>query len=134
MEAKSTHQLVPEKDLINCKLVLFAFPTSVLCSTFKKECPFVLRLRASPDGSHENVNVLRIRKYFTDDGWDSLMEVLQVKRSSFRYFCKVCRHELEDCTVIACDSCLEWSHLPCVGLKAAPKCKEWFCRQCNISV
>jgi hypothetical protein len=82
----------------------------------------------------ENVNILRIRKYFTDDGWDSLMEVLQVKRSSFRYFCKVCRHELEDCTVIACDSCLEWSHLPCVGLKAAPKCKEWFCRQCNISV
>ena len=44
--------------------------------------------------------------------------------------CKVCDKDFQDSTAIACDCCLEWFHLICVGLRNAPKQKEWFCRFC----
>ena len=81
----------------------------------------------------ENVNIYRIRKYFTEDGWSSVMEVVDVKKRKCTYYCKVCSHELDGLT-IACDSCLEWHHLQCAGLKNIPKRKEWFCRQCHHGI
>ena len=79
----------------------------------------------------ENVNIHRIKKFFNEDGWKLILEVIKVKRDCCKWSCPICCHELEDCTTIACDSCLEWHHLSCVGLSAPPKRKEWFGRLCD---
>ena len=60
-------------------------------------------------------------RYFTTDAWQVVSQVLDIKR--------VCNKEFQDGTAIACDCCLDWFHLGCVGLKSAPK-QEWFCRFC----
>ena len=76
----------------------------------------------------ENLNIHRIKKFLTEDEWKLILEVIKVKRDCYKWSCAICCYELEDCTTIACDSCLEWHHLSCVGLSAPPKRKEWFCR------
>ena len=81
----------------------------------------------------ENVNLFRIRKYFTDDGWAELCQVVEKKKCDPKYHCQVCERELLECTAICCDCCLEWLHLSCAGLKSAPKRKEWFCRLCKVN-
>ena len=78
----------------------------------------------------ENVNVYHIKKYFTRDAWQVVTQVLEVKRAQDTWSCRVCSKEFQDDTAIACDCCLDWFHLSCVGLKSAPKRKEWFCRFC----
>ena len=78
----------------------------------------------------ENVNIYHIKKYFTSDAWKLILQVLEVKRSQDDWSCKVCMKELHDTICIGCDSCLDWYHLACIGLRNAPKRKEWFCRFC----
>ena len=81
----------------------------------------------------ENVNLFRIRKHFTDDGWAQLCQVVEKKKYDPSYYCQVCERELLECTAICCDCCLEWLHLSCAGLKSTPKRKEWFCHLCKMS-
>ena len=78
----------------------------------------------------ENVNIYHnIKKFFTSDAWQLILQVLEVKRSQDDWSCKVCMKDLHDNTVtIVCDCCLDWYHLACVGLRNAPKRREWFCR------
>lgn len=77
----------------------------------------------------ENVNVYHVKKYFTNDAWQIVLQILEIKKTQSDWFCTVCNKELEN-TAIACDSCLEWYHLQCTSLKKEPKRKEWFCRFC----
>ena len=78
----------------------------------------------------ENVNVFHIKKYFTTDAWKVVFQILDIKRNQDEWFCVVCDKGLEDTVAIACDCCLQWFHLICVGLRNAPKRKKWFCRFC----
>ena len=79
----------------------------------------------------ENASIYRIRKYFTDDGWTQVMQLIETKKNNATYYCKMCEKILEGAS-ICCDCCLEWLHLSCAGLQKAPKGrrKEWFCRLC----
>lgn len=79
----------------------------------------------------EYVNIFHIKKYFTNDAWKIVQQVLEMKKIQSDWFCKVCNKELEDTLAIACDSCLDWYHLGCAGLRKSPKQKEWFCRFCH---
>ena len=36
-------------------------------------------------------------------------------------------------TSLACDSCLEWYHLACVGKKSRPKTRTWICGSCHTA-
>ena len=82
---------------------------------------------------NENANTYRNRKYFAEDEWSSLIEVMHIKKRKCSYYCKVCSHELDGFT-IACYGCLEWYHFQCAGLKNNPKRKEWFCRQSHHGI
>ena len=43
--------------------------------------------------------------------------------------CGVCKEEADGHS-IACEKCLEWFHLKCVGLKRKPNIPDWFCKCC----
>ena len=75
----------------------------------------------------ENVVVHLIRKYFSHDAWLLINSVVQKKINSIF----VCFHDADACASIACDHCLSWFHMKCVGLVHGPKTKYWFCRSCN---
>lgn len=81
----------------------------------------------------ENVDISLIRKYFTPDAWMLVQDVVMQKRRSCQFTCNGCSQTLSDTCqrVIACDHCLCWFHLSCVGLKRLPKAKHWFCRNCH---
>ena len=79
----------------------------------------------------ENVNVYHVKKYFTVDAWKIVLQVLDWKKTHSNWSCKVCDQDLDGKIAIACDSCLDWYHLHCIGLRNAPKRKEWFCRSCH---
>ena len=79
----------------------------------------------------ENVDVNLIRKFFTQDAWLAVMDVVGKKRSKPVYVCKLCYHDLHKESSIVCELCLSWHHLKCVGLKQAPKSKNWYCRGCH---
>lgn len=64
----------------------------------------------------ENASIYRIRKYFTDDGWTQVMQLIKTKKNNATYYCKMCEKILEG-ESICCDSCLEWLHLSCAGLQ-----------------
>ena len=65
----------------------------------------------------ENVDVNLIR-YFTQEAWFVVMDVVGQNQSNPVYVCKRCYHDLVS---IVCDHCLSWDHLKCVGLKQPPK-------------
>ena len=77
----------------------------------------------------ENVCISQIKKYFSFDGWSVLMNSIEIMHTHGSWICSKCCNELAG-ESIACDSCLEWCHLQCAGLKRAPKTKHWFCRCC----
>lgn len=79
----------------------------------------------------ENIDVHLIRKYFTIDAWDLLISVVEEKRKNPVFICKTCLHDLAESLSIACDHCLSWSHISCVGLKQRPKSHYWYCRKCH---
>jgi hypothetical protein len=58
-------------------------------------------------------------------------KLIQMYRSS-SWNCLVCKIDVHLYASIACDGCLEWNHLKCVGLKVHPKSPHWLCRQCYI--
>ena len=85
-----------------------------------------------PDATlDENVDVHLVRKFFTNDAWLLVQDVLSRKRANPLYLCNVCSHDLEEFESIVCEHCLCWFHLKCTGLKKPPKAKHWFCRRCH---
>ena len=81
----------------------------------------------------ENINIFRIRKYFTDVSWSKVLKAIESK-SNMKCYCQVCERDLEEeegSMSICCDGSLQWLHLCCAGLKAAPKQREWLCSSCR---
>ena len=80
----------------------------------------------------ENLNINRIKQYFTDDSWLVLLEKVS-KFMEIGWLCRICKESLNG-NQIGCDSCLEWQHFDCIGIKKAPKAKTWFCRYCYSNI
>ncbi len=81
----------------------------------------------------KNVCVQSVQKYFSEDAWAALKQVIEVVQKNAVWYCGVCTKAIDDDAEnsIMCDSCLSWFHFCCVSLKKSPKCKQWFCRQCH---
>ena len=79
-----------------------------------------------------SVNVTSLRKYFDEDAWKLIENVLSVVRSNIVYMCNTCNLKIDDATEdsVRCDSCLQWTHFMCVGLKSSPQKSSWFCPPC----
>lgn len=71
----------------------------------------------------ENIDVNLIRRFFTNDAWLLVMDVVEQKQANPVFVCKDCYHDLGKALSIVCDHCLTWHHLKCVGLTNAPKSK-----------
>ena len=54
----------------------------------------------------ENVDIYVIRKYFSNDVWLVVTEVVHQKQRNFVYVCKSCYHDLHKQASIICDHCL----------------------------
>lgn len=78
----------------------------------------------------ENVDVCLVRRYFSSDAWILLESVLKTKAKKIVWTCNICHHDLHSEQSIICEACLQWFHFRCIGLKAQPKAKHWFCRSC----
>ena len=79
----------------------------------------------------EIVNVYRVKKYFTTDGWNAVSHLLDKLTNEVDWCCKTCLRELDDePEQIGCDVCLDWFHLKCTGKSVLPKTKSWICRTC----
>ena len=66
----------------------------------------------------ENVCLSSCKKYFTDEGWSALENVVATIAKSPSYFCGRCRNPIDDDTEdsILCDSCLIWYHYQCMSI------------------
>ena len=79
----------------------------------------------------ENVDIHLIRKYFSNDAWLVVTDLVLQKQRNPVYVCKSCYHDLHKQPSIMCDHCLMWYHIQCTGLKHEPKAKYWYCRDCH---
>lgn len=80
----------------------------------------------------ENVCMPKVRKYFTTDAWELVQNVMKMMRETQEWLCSSCNLALCTSESIVCESCLEWFHLKCIGLKTPPKKRTWFCRGCHL--
>jgi hypothetical protein len=72
----------------------------------------------------ENVNLTRNKKYFSKEAWNHLNDITKKKTRFVTCVCQTYLHS-EDC--VACDVCLNWYHLRCIGLRFAPEKTYWCC-------
>ena len=79
----------------------------------------------------ENVDLHLVRKYFLNDAWLVVTNVVHQKQRNPVYVCKSCYHDLHKQPSIMCDHCLMWYHIQCTGLKHEPKAKYWYCCDCH---
>ena len=81
----------------------------------------------------DSVSLFVIRKHCDTAAWAVLQSVVEEVKCDTVWYCGVCTEEIndEDQKSIACDSCLQWTHFKCVGLKTAPKGRCWFCSACK---
>jgi zinc finger SWIM domain-containing protein 3 len=82
----------------------------------------------------ENVDIYLIRKYFSNDAWLLVEDVLSRKRENVSWICVSCNQDLHSRQSIICDLCMNWHHLDCVGLTKIPKTRNWFCRCCYLKL
>ena len=81
----------------------------------------------------DNVCIRNIQKYFTNDGWKALLQVVEAVKKGTVWYCGRCTNTIndEEENSVVCESCLVWFHFRCTGLRKAPKASKWFCRQCH---
>ena len=77
-------------------------------------------------------DVYRVRKYCTSEAWLIVEEVVKAKAPNPQWMCPTCDKEADGSvdvghTSLACDSCLEWYHVTCLGKKSRPKARTWIC-------
>lgn len=65
----------------------------------------------------ENVDVHLIRRFFSNDAWLVVREVVKQKQENPDFMCKICYHDLHEQPSVVCDHCLSWYHMKCVGVK-----------------
>ena len=81
----------------------------------------------------DHVHLQSCKKYFTDDGWLAMQNVVETVKKNPAWYCgRLVHMPINDANEdsVQCDSCLVWFHFKCANLKTAPKCKNWFCRWC----
>jgi len=86
--------------------------------------------RASNAVLDENVDVHLIRKFFSNDAWLVVANVVKKQRNP-NFICKSCYRDLHESPSIICEHCLSWYHIKCVGLKQEPKARYWYCCNCH---
>ena len=81
----------------------------------------------------DNVSLFVLRKHCKPSAWAMLQCVVEEARADPVFYCGICTEQIvgEDNRSIACDSCLQWTHFKCVGMKTAPKGRCWFCARCK---
>ena len=81
----------------------------------------------------EKVCINSCKKYFSDDAWMAVMNVVSTIENNPMWYCGFCTKEIDDKAEnsIQCDSCLVWFHFVCVKMIRAPKQKIWFCTSCQ---
>eukprot|EP00112_Aurelia_sp_Birch-Aquarium-sp1_P005704 Seg1647.2 transcript_id=Seg1647.2/GoldUCD/mRNA.D3Y31 product="Transcription initiation factor TFIID subunit 3" protein_id=Seg1647.2/GoldUCD/D3Y31 len=78
-----------------------------------------------------SVDIHRIEKYFSDDAWMIVLELIR-KKGNCKWTCPRCSKSIKNADDrVACDRCFCWFHFPCVSVKKRPKSKYWFCRNCK---
>ena len=80
-----------------------------------------------------NADIHLIRKFFTNDAWMLIKEIVEQKKLKTVYVCKNCYHDLSEAQSVVCEHCLCWYHMKCVELLKEPKTKYWYCHQCHSS-
>ena len=96
-----------------------------------KACDIFLPEKVPKKILDDIVNIYRVKKYFSLDGWKKMSNILQTVEEESFWECPTCRRILDDKKPqIGCDACLEWFHLECIGKSRAPKAKSWICRAC----
>ena len=75
------------------------------------------------------VDINVIRRFFNTESWTCL-EAAYNSRVALPYQCPLCKNEVEEHSVM-CDSCLEWYHYKCEGLRKLSTTKFWYCRYCT---
>ena len=83
------------------------------------------------------IDVYRVRKYFTYEAWILVKEV-RAKAANPQWTCPICDKDADGSVddghiSLACDSCLEWYHLACLGKKSRPKARMWICGSCHTA-
>ena len=58
----------------------------------------------------ENVDVFLVRKYFTNDAWLLVTDVLKQKKKHPVWICQECQHDLHSAASLICELCLTWYH------------------------
>lgn len=76
----------------------------------------------------ELIDINLVKEFFSCDAWQSVEMLLsEVKKK--RWCCYSCKLNLSQADSTSCCFCLNWYHLKCVGLRAAPKQKRtWKCK------
>lgn len=80
---------------------------------------------------NSNVDISKIQKYFTKNGWHAIEHVLNIKFQNPLWLCPRCSKCSKEHS-ICCNSCLERFHLQCCNLMKVPK-KKWYCRACYVN-
>ena len=81
---------------------------------------------------NENVFLNSCRKYFTDDAWAYVEQLIICLQKNPVYYCGHCTNPIDDSTEnsVKCSSCLIWFHYKCVT--KVTKAKHWFCTSCYL--
>jgi hypothetical protein len=72
-----------------------------------------------------------IKNHFEEEAFVELTKRIQMKKIQ-PWSCGQCFNEIEEVRSIGCDSCLNWFHYSCGGVKSDPKTKYWFCKKCKV--
>ena len=75
-----------------------------------------------------NMCINSVRQYCDSAAWSALQVALaEARNNPVWYFAACCNTIDENDRCVACDSCLQWLHFRCAGVKTAPKAGCWFC-------
>ena len=91
----------------------------------------VERRATTPAALDDSVCLRAIRRYCDAGAWEALEAVVEMLENDTVWYCAACSGDIADEKCVGCDSCLQWSHFRCVGIKSAPKVRCWFCVQCR---
>ena len=82
-----------------------------------------------------NVCLKAIQKYCEAPAWHTVQQIADALLWDGVWYCALCTLALDDNhdDCVACDSCLQWYHFICAGVKRAPKAKVWFCTGCKLA-
>ena len=90
------------------------------------------KLTSIPDmvKDENNVDIHRVEKYFTNEAWEHILDLIAKSKKQGKWICPGCRRAIQREDSISCDQCLNWYHLHCTSLNNMPKKQNWFCRPC----